>query len=59
MLKLKLQYFGHLMRPTLAPQLGKTHETPPSSRDDGLLFLHGLESNHESSLKSEEEAGLP
>ena len=33
--------------PTLAPQLEKTHETPPSSRDEGLLFLHGLESNLE------------
>ena len=28
---------------------------PPSSRGEGLLFLPGLESNHESSLKSEEE----
>ena len=24
------------------------HETPPSSRDEGLLFLHGLERNPES-----------
>ena len=31
--------------PTLAPQLQKNHETPPTSRDEGLLFLHGLESN--------------
>ena len=37
----------------------KTHETPPSSRDEGLLFLHGLESNPGSSLQTEEEAGLP
>ena len=29
--------------PPRAPQLEKTHETPPSSRDVGLLFLHGLE----------------
>ena len=27
----------------LCSQLQKTHETPPSSRDEGLLFLHGLE----------------
>ena len=31
----------------------------PSSQAEGLLFLPGLESNHESSLKSEEEAGRP
>ena len=42
--------------PTLAPQLGKTHEMPPSSRDEGLLFLHGLESNPESSLQTPQEA---
>ena len=41
------------------PQLEETPEMPPSSRGEGLLFLPGLESNHESSLKSEEEAGLP
>ena len=47
---------SYLVRnPTLAPQLEKTHETPPSSRDEGLLFLHGLESNPESSLQTEEE----
>ena len=33
--------------------------TPPSSRAEGLLFLHGLESNPGSSLQTEEEAGLP
>ena len=64
-----IQYFGHLMRrvdsldlgrkPPRVPQLEETPEMPPSSRDEGLLFLPGLESNHESSLKSEEEAGLP
>ena len=32
---------------------------PPSSRAEGLLFLHGLESNPGSSLQTEEEAGLP
>ena len=47
---------SYLVRnPTLAPQLEKTHETPLSSRDVGLLFLHGLESNPESSLQTEEE----
>ena len=43
---------SYLVRnPTLAPQLGKTHETPPSLRAEGLLFLYGLESNPESSLQ--------
>ena len=36
--------------PTLTPQLEKNHEIPPSSRDEVLFFLHGLESNPESSL---------
>ena len=39
-----------------APQLDKIHETPPSSRDEGLLFLHGLESNLESFLQTPQEA---
>ena len=48
-----LNSLSYLVRnPTLAPQLEKTHETPPSSRDEGLLFLHGLESNPESSLQT-------
>ena len=34
---------------------GRTHETPPSSRAEGLLFLPGLESNPESSLQTEDE----
>ena len=42
-----------------APQLEESTETPPSSRAEGLLFLHGLESNPGSSLQTEEEAGLP
>ena len=33
-------------------------EENPSSRAEGLLFLHGLESNPGSSLQKEEEAGL-
>ena len=32
---------------------------PPCPRAEGLLFLHGLESNPGSSLQTEEEAGLP
>ena len=46
-------------KPPRVPQLEETPEMPPSSRGEGLLFLPGLESNHESSLKSEEEAGIP
>ena len=46
-------------KPPRAPQLEETPETPPSSRAEGLLFLHGLESNPGSSLQTEEEAGLP
>ena len=42
-----------------APQLEETPETPPSSPAEGLLVLHGLESNPGSSLQTEEEAGLP
>ena len=41
---------------TRGSQLEKTHVTPPSSRDEGLLFLHGLESNPESSLQTPQEA---
>ena len=40
-------------------QVSLAPETPPSSRAEGLLFLHGLESNPGSSLQTEEEAGLP
>ena len=46
-------------KPPRAPRLEETPETPPSSRAEGLLFLHGLESNPGSSLQTEEEAGLP
>ena len=46
-------------KPTLARQLKETDETLRSSRDEGLIFLHGLETNHEFSLQTEEEAGLP
>ena len=31
-------------KPPRAPQFEETPETPPSSRAEGLLFLHGLES---------------
>ena len=40
--------------PTLAPQLEKYHETTPSSGDEGLCFLQGLESHPESSLQTPE-----
>ena len=46
-------------KPPRAPQLEETPEMPPSSRAEGLLFLHGLESKPGSSLQTEEEAGLP
>ena len=36
-----------------ALQLEETPETPPSSRAEGHLFLHGLESNPGSSLQTE------
>ena len=35
---------------------GAIHETPQSSRDEGLLLLYGLESNPESSLQTPQEA---
>ena len=38
---------------TRAPQLEETPETPPSSRAEGLVFLHGLESNPGSSLQTD------
>ena len=45
-------------RTALPRQLEETHETPRSSRDEGLIFLHVLETNHESSLQTEEQAGV-
>ena len=41
---------------TLGAPLKKNPETPPSSRDGGLHFLYGLESNPESSLQTPQEA---
>ena len=38
------------------PHLAKRWEPPPSSRDEGLLFLHGLERNPESSIQTPQEA---
>ena len=55
----KRTVFIPIPKKALAPQLEKTHKTPPSSRDEGHLFLHGLESNPGSSLQTEVEAGLP
>ena len=50
---------SYLMRnPNQALPLEKTHEMPPSSPDEGLLFLHGLESNPESSLQTPNTGGL-
>ena len=45
-----------LSNTTLELQLENTHETPQSSRDEGLLLLYGLESNPESSLQTPQEA---
>ena len=45
--------------PTLAPQLEKTYETPQSLGDEGLHFMHSLESNPVSSLQTPEEVWLP
>ena len=56
--KMALGLLGYQEVGVLA-QLEETPETPPSSRAEGLLFLHGLESNPGSSLQTEEEAGLP
>ena len=48
---------SYLVRnPNQALHLEKTHEMPPSSPDEGLLCLHGLESNPESSLQNPQEA---
>ena len=48
----------HISRktPHVAPQLEKNHEIRPSSRDEALIFLQGLESNPESSLQTPQEA---
>ena len=49
-------FFGLSVGVNVLAQLEETPETPPSSRDDGLLFLHLLESNPESSLQTPQEA---
>ena len=41
---------------TLGPPLEKNPTTPPSSRDEGLRFPHGLERNPDSSLQTPQEA---
>ena len=41
----------------MALQLEENPETPPTSRAESLLFVHGLESNPVSSLQTEEESG--
>ena len=41
---------------TLGPPLENSPETPPSSRDEGLRLLHGLETNLATSLQKTQEA---
>ena len=41
------------------PGTGEPGGLPCLGSHEGLLFLHGLESNPGSSLQTEEEAGLP
>ena len=41
------------------PPLENNPETPPSSRDEGLRLLHGLETNLATSLQTPQEAWLP
>ena len=41
---------------TLGPPLHNNPEIPPSSRDEGLRLLHGLETNLATSLQTPQEA---
>ena len=41
---------------SLGPPLENNPETPPSSRDEGLRLLHGLETNLAASLQTPQEA---
>ena len=52
---------GSSLRSPAEGEGNKGFPPPPRerSRAEGLLFLHGLESNPGSSLQTEEEAGLP
>ena len=43
----------------LSSSIENTHETPQSSRDEGLFLLYGLESNPESSLHEGGPGSLP
>ena len=45
-------------KPDTGAAARENYEKPPSSRDEGLRFLHVLESNPESSLQTPQEAGL-
>ena len=38
------------------PQLEKTHETPPSSREEGHLYLHGMQIKREPSVQATQDA---
>ena len=53
----KHRNLSHLCPGTL--QLEKNHKMPPSSRDEALLFLQGLQSSPKSTLKTTQEALLP
>ena len=41
---------------TLEPPLENNPETPPSSKDEGLRLLHGLETNLATSVQTPQEA---
>ena len=47
---------GHVRKRTLGPPLENNPKTPPSSRDEGLRLLHGLETNLATSLQTPQEA---
>ena len=57
-LLLQQQYLeeGPLGNRTLGPPLENNPEIPPSSRDEGLRLLHGLETNLATSLQTPQEA---
>ena len=47
---------GHSDLHTLGPPLENNPKTPPSSRDEVLRLLHGLETNLATSLQTPQEA---
>ena len=46
----------HVRNRTLGPPLENNPEIPPSSRDEGLRLLHGLQTNLATSLQTPQEA---